>query len=242
MGLIESLPTAFRDLLRPHVRVAFVPEVEAGETLEPSSKIGGVPWLPEGESWPTCPNCDKAMQLLLQLDLQGLPVGARDYGRGLAQLFYCTNDEPLCEVDCEAWLPFARSVAARLVDSSKPGASAARRLVPNPVKVKRIVGWVAEEDLPQAQELRECLGVEVKFYQALDTARVPRAGDKLGGWPYWVQGVEYPACPDCEQSMQLLFQIDSNDVVGVQWGDLGCGHLTQCREHKHRLAFGWACG
>src|SRR5262249_366298 len=22
-------------------------------------------------------------------------------------------------------------------------------------------------------------------------------GDKLGGWPLWVQGVEYPHCPDC---------------------------------------------
>ena len=42
--------------------------------------------------------------------------------------------------------------------------------------------------------------------------------------------------------MDLLFQIDSNDQVGLQWGDIGCAHWTRCAEHGEQMAFAWACG
>lgn len=242
---VEQLPEAVRTLVRPHQRPAFVPEVEAGDTVERVSKIGGAPWLSDGADWPVCPNCHKPMQLIIQLDLERLPEGAPDYGKGLAQLFYCTNDAPLCEVDCEAFFPFAKSVVARVL-SGTSGKSAPVQAVPNPVEAKRIVGWRREEDVPQSQELSDELNVdgadEDDVFEALTDAELPLGGDKLAGWPLWVQGIEYPACPTCKEKMRLLFQIDSNDLVGVQWGDLGCGHLTQCAEHKDQLAFGWACG
>jgi hypothetical protein len=41
--------------------------------------------------------------------------------------------------------------------------------------------------------------------------------------------------------MHLLFQIDSEDNLPYMFGDAGCGHITQCPKHPHRLAFGWAC-
>lgn len=66
--------------------------------------------------------------------------------------------------------------------------------------------------------------------------------DKLGGWPAWVQGVEYPSCPRCGKRMVLVFQVDSEDNVPFMFGDIGCGHVTQCPKHKEVVAFGWACG
>jgi uncharacterized protein YwqG len=69
----------------------------------------------------------------------------------------------------------------------------------------------------------------------------PKSGDKLAGWPLWIQGVEYPSCPICQAEMSLVFQIDSEDNVPYMFGDVGCGHITQCREHKEQLAFAWAC-
>ena len=66
-------------------------------------------------------------------------------------------------------------------------------------------------------------------------------GDKLAGWPAWIQGVEYPSCPKCEQQMRLVFQLDSDDHLPFMFGDVGTGHITQCPEHLEVVAFGWAC-
>jgi hypothetical protein len=119
--------------------------------------------------------------------------------------------------------------------------------VPNAVEPKRIVGWsTAEDDLPNTEELAEHLDVPVPYdsplYHALLASNRPLANDKLGGWPHWVQSVEHPACPECQAPMRLLLQIDSNDRVGLQWGDLGCAHWCQCAEHPAQMGFGWACG
>ena len=120
------------------------------------------------------------------------------------------------------------------------------REVPNRIEAKRVVRWEREADLPSSEELREELGVSADYGSPLDKAleqsRWPLTGDKLGGWPCWIQGIEYPACPECGEKMRLLFQIDSDDVVGFQWGDVGCAHWTQCPAHPRQMAFAWACG
>ena len=66
------------------------------------------------------------------------------------------------------------------------------------------------------------------------------AGDKLVGWPQWIQGAEYPVCPRCSRQMILVFQLDSNDHLPFMFGDMGTGHVTQCPTHKDIVAFGWA--
>jgi hypothetical protein len=66
-------------------------------------------------------------------------------------------------------------------------------------------------------------------------------GDKLASWPAWIQNVEYPNCPRCARRMAHLFQVDSEHNVPFMFGDAGCGHITQCPEHKEVVAFGWAC-
>lgn len=242
--ILEGLDTTDRARLRPHVRPAFIPRVEDGEASGPVTKVGGRPWLPAGTTWPTCPNCNQAMALILQLDLESLPAGAPDHGKGLAQLFYCTNTEPHCEVVCEAFFPFARSVVARVVDKHAPGADADARVVPNAPAPRRIVGWEEVADLPRIDELGE-LGMEVgeddTLEQELEARELPRMGDKLGGWPHWIQGIEYPECPDCQGAMGLVFQMGGGDAIAYEWGSGGAGHLTQCAAHPERLAFGWAC-
>jgi hypothetical protein len=125
-----------------------------------------------------------------------------------------------------------------------------------------ITGWEIETDLPSAEE-HSMLGLEydydfpakkvrVTWAEAnlvlddldLDTPETIAAalpGDKLGGWPHWIQGVEYPACPRCDTAMEIVFQLDSDDNLPYGFGDAGCGHITQCAEHKDVVAFGWAC-
>jgi uncharacterized protein YwqG len=50
---------------------------------------------------------------------------------------------------------------------------------------------------------------------------VAAAGDKLGGWPNWMQGVDYPQCTKCNKSLVYLFQIDSEDNLPDMFGDSG---------------------
>jgi hypothetical protein len=237
------------DKLLPFRKKAWRPITADGDGLRTASKFSGIPWLSPGEVWPGCPHCGRPLQLFLQLDLGDLPATVRgEYGEGLIQLFYCTSQDPLCEVDCEAFFPFAESVVARLVqpgegevsDAGSEGADAQGPEAPFPAR--HVVGWEEREDYPHPYEAEDA-GVVLtdEEWDAQYEGGVPLTGDKLAGWPAWVQGVEYPTCPECGEPMRLVFQIDSEDNLPYTFGDVGTGHLTQCPRHKGVLAFGWAC-
>jgi uncharacterized protein YwqG len=219
-----------------------VVEKKIGSVL--NSKFSGVPLLNENEAWPCCANCKKEMQLFLQLNASELPAEAqRTFGGGILQVFYCTNDEQACEVECEAYFPFAKSTLLRIID---PANVLAKTLSVSPVidafEEKVIVSWQASDDYPNCEELAE-LDVELSDAEAeiLYEQDYPKTGDKLLGWPAWIQGIEYPECPDCGERMKFIFQIDSEDNLDYMFGDVGCAHITQCEKHPDRLAIAWAC-
>ena len=240
----EVPPSALtpESLKKRYGRPGFLPETEPGD--HGKSHFCGRPWLAEGEAWPSCGRCGEPMQLFLQLDLDALPNGApAQRSGGLAQLFYCVNSKSECEIHAESWEPFKPATMARVVDPTQPGAQAADDLAHEPFPAQTITGWQELDDLPNWEELLKMdvvMTPEVESY--LEEAETPQDGDKLGGWPHWVQGVEYPTCPDCGDPMELLFQLDSEDHVPFMFGDAGVGHLTRCRRHSTKLAFGWACG
>jgi hypothetical protein len=202
------------------------------------------------------------LQLFLQLDLDGLPeeLGGR-FGIGLLQLFYCTRGE--CQ-GSGGWEPFADDLSrVRVVQPTGPGLMGPVPEQEHPFPPKRIVGWQRFIDLPHADEHEE-LGVTYTYDSKGRTVKVEcpalgvafenapsdrldeqignsKPGDKLGGWPAWVQSVEYPFCPRCGKRMAHVFQVDSENNVPFMFGDVGCGHITQCPEHKDFVAFGWAC-
>src|SRR5215217_4966791 len=74
-----------------------------------ASKFGGTPWLAADEKWPTCQECQAAMPIFLQLDLDQLPaLLAGQQGSGLLQLFYC--------VQCSSgWQPFSKGSLVRII-------------------------------------------------------------------------------------------------------------------------------
>jgi uncharacterized protein YwqG len=224
----------------PHQRVAFKPITEAGgdEDIH-ASKFGGIPLVPSGGDWPTCANCGRPMQLFVQLLAGDLPRGAPFFGEGMLQLFYCTSSNPVCEVDCEAYAPHAQSVLARLIDTHGAVAPAARHQGIS--RARRITGWESIADYPNGEEL-DALGVELEDDE-IDSVgeQFPRDGDKLGGWPLWIQGVEYPECTECGEQMANILQLDSEDNVPHMFGDAGVGHLSQCSKPRNVMSFHWAC-
>ncbi len=207
------------------------------------SHFGGRPWLHAGSQAPAC-SCGQPMPLFLQLELAGLPAQhGESWGSGLLQLFYCTNKKPPCELKHRAWQAFSAAMAVRVLDGADPGGISALAC-PGELPCRAIIGWQEGQDFPNSEE-RSQLGVELSGSAREDweVKPFPRQGHKLGGWPFWVQGIEYPDCPQCATRMELLFQLDSGSEADLpyMWGDAGVGHITRCPQHREQLAFGWAC-
>jgi hypothetical protein len=161
----------------------------------------------------------------------------------LIQLFYCTNDDPFYVSDCEAFFPFSQSVVCRQVQIGSDPIQI-EPVIKELFEEKRIIGWTPIADYPHYDELTE-LGLEINVdeYEVLEIEGigVPRTGDKLYGWPHWVQSVEYPFDRKTGSRMELLFQLDSEVNLPYMFGDAGIGHLTQSKDDYKELAFGWAC-
>jgi uncharacterized protein YwqG len=225
------------------VRPAWLPVTTEGDGAVTDSKFSGKPVLKKGESWPACANCGKPMQLFVQLNLSKLPTAANVKGEGYLQMFYCTSYEPHCEVECEAFFHFSKSTLLRIVSENEIDTSVEAPAIEEAFPAKKIGGWEEITDYPGYDERsEEGLEMNDNEQELADESNIgPRAGDKLGGWPLWVQSVEYPSCPECGSRMELVLQVDSEDNVPYMWGDCGVGHITQCQAHPQQLAFGWAC-
>jgi uncharacterized protein YwqG len=197
------------------------------------------------------------MRLLLQLDLDALPVQGWTSGPPLLQFFYCSTDDG----GCETWRPYSGTHCFRFMER---GREVEKSPVP-PLPKVTISDWEPFDDTPSTAE-HELLGVEYDYdfdqntvsvrcanpplavsdlsidLEVAETISTAAMGDKLFGFPHWVQGIEYPNCRRCGQQMSLLVQLDSADNLDYTFGDLGCGHITRCPVHLDELAFGWACG
>lgn len=244
--MIKNIPPT----ILPFKRSAWKPIVKKTDGSVTDSKFSGTPYLKADEDYPRCENCGNPLQLFIQLDLDQLPEAARnDYGSGLLQMFYCINEKPLCEVECEAFFPFAKSALLRIIQIEPNIKPPGESMPEDPFPPRLITGWKEVDDYPNWEE-RKSLGTEINeidWENIGDEEGVtfdewfPQTGDKLAGYPRWIQSIEYPDCPLCGGQMQLVFQIDSDDNLPYCFGDVGCGHITQCKEHKDQLAFGWAC-
>jgi hypothetical protein len=224
-------------------RSSWLPETVEGDGAATDSRFSGAPSLAAGEAWPACGNCGRPMQLFVQLNARDLPPAgrARLGERMLLQFFYCTSDDPLCEDDCDAWRPHGASTLLRLIPAPEDGSGQAAAIPDDMFPPKRITGWTEREDYPAWDEYGE-LGVHLSDDEEEAAADAfPLAGEKLLGWPCWVQSPDYPACRVCGARMEFLFQIDSEKNLPHMFGDVGMGHITQCRDHPAELAFGWAC-
>jgi hypothetical protein len=198
------------------------------------SRFGGLPRLRDGEAWPACSRCTAPLAFFVQVDLDRVPETARAvFGSGLLQLFCCTD------IACAAWVPFAGSHRIRIIDAAEgaapPEAPAGVRVFPE----RPITGWhAAVDDYPFGEGGESLLPEEHEEAFALN-----RQGDKLGGWPNWVQDAAYPRCPEGDHHIdRIILQIDSHRGVPHMWGDNGVAFILQCGLHRDQVAFTWQSG
>lgn len=101
---------------------------------------------------------------------------------------------------------------------------------------------IIEEDYPCWEDVEIDVPEEIEndYYDYFTTLD----GLKLGGWPrliqseiYWVPYNAHPAMP------RFVFQIDSSEKGGWQWGDQGVGYFGRgsAPGHEDEWALSWQC-
>lgn len=227
----QEIARAVKAKLAHVARLAWSPLIGAtdGDSEPGASRFGGLPWLGADEPWPGCADCVAPLTFFVQLDLAGAPKQARDLGTGLLQLFHCTA--------CNPYRAFSGGHLVRVVDAAGEASSPTP---PDGVRVfpeRPIAGWArAVRDYPY----READESELLPEERAAVFGLNRQGDKLGGWPNWVQDPGYPNCPRGDRRMtQPVLQIDSGRGVPHVWGDNGAGYIVQCPTHRDQVAFLW---
>jgi len=220
----------------------WIPVVTEGAGAATSSKFAGIPALKKGEDWPRCGQCKDPMPLFVQLNLEEIPASSKQSKdtRGIIQLFFCTKND--CDTSCDAKKP---AFLARLIKATELGdlATALKKPVTTLCPEKVIVGWRQREDYPPFEADVELSDEELNvIWSEYDKENgFPRPGDKLLGWPNWVQGENYPSCPVCGEDMFCnIFQVDSQDNLPFAFGDMGNGHIFLCPKHPDQVTFTWA--
>lgn len=207
-------------------KTCWLPTVEAGEDLTlVESKFGGAPILKSGEPWPACPVCKGELSAVLQLDMEKVPAGIQKSlgNRGIFQCFLCFGRKDQSTLHCDkggfimrVWEPSAEEVAHKVEVHGRTD-----------LKPKRITGWTSKDDFPGFNDALKHVKLRNKDFEEICAMRV--AGDKLGGWPLWVQLPDWRKCGMCGTLMVQLFQLDSNTALeAVSWGDTGMAHLQMC--------------
>ena len=238
LAVPEEVPEAIRALSR----AAFVPVTGAATGEVAGSRFGGAAAVDGAAEHPVCGSCQRPLALLVQLDLRTLPQGAPFAGESaLLQVFYCCSSDPNCEDELDAWEPYSKAHVVRLVPVRATLVRSSAD-APGAPPEKAIVDWRTDWDVPNWEEL-EAIGVAVddEAFDLLDSLERPLGGDKLGGWPAWVQGVEYPSCTTCGATMLHVLQIDSEDNLPIMFGDVGTAHVTRCGQHPDIMTLAWAC-
>jgi cell division septation protein DedD len=180
-------------------RPAFLPVTEPGASSR--SLLGTrVAHRPVGAPWPLCRDCGRPLALIVQLDLFTLPVFT---ARGLVQLFLCTAGG--CELTDET----SKGVLAEVLEGEVAPVDAPEALTLEVLAPGAIVSWRRFEEDPQADDLAR-LGLVPSGAEA-EGAR-PMRCDKLGGWPAWEQGLDWPSTQD-GAPFELLFQFAEDALL-----------------------------
>lgn len=231
--------------MAPFKRMCLLPRTEEGEgDGRVVSKFGGAAWIGNGEEWPRCGKCKEPMQLLVQIVTADLrPEDRAVTGDGLLQAFACLAGN--CDSgDSSHTAQLVRVVrtAGRSDGGMQPRPDASHQALPS----NRVVAWTEALEYPCL-----CDGSDGWTYERWSRFReriaekyghsLPIAGDKVGGWPFWVQDERIRNCPTCAKPMLPIVQIGSEDNLAWMLGDCGVGHIQLCPQHPERGVWAWEC-
>jgi uncharacterized protein YwqG len=244
-GADKDTPQGIADKVKAQVKKCWIPQVEETEDVSKvESKFGGIPALKEGELWPPCPNCSKDLTLFLQLNLAELPAPIQSSlgSKGVFQAFLC------CTTECDGCIEDGETTGRVLRVWDHTSCKLATGVVNRgavPLAAKCINAWKSLDDYPGYEDCQDA-GLDLDDDECDALQDMQASGDKLGGWPTWVQSAEWANCSHCGKKMVHLFQIESEAAVDYMWGDAGNCHIQMCPNldcHSKGGSFDldWAC-
>lgn len=190
------------------------------------SHVGGDPDLPNTDAWPKNPE-GKPMEFVLQIDLAEAAVPAFP-NRGLLQFFY--------DVEVGVWGGEPGDEHHfRLLYHPDPDALASVASAADALP-RRGIAFVPALSLPSVDEVELPADLEDEYEEiawSSDTVH------QLGGHAMPIQNpvLDYlPHLPDRE-GWRLLMQIDSEEEIGMVWGDAGRVYLMIRRDDLTKARF-----
>jgi uncharacterized protein YwqG/predicted DNA-binding WGR domain protein len=221
--------------LKKWERTAYLPVLES-RPIDPASalgdKFGGMPWISDAAPWPELDG--EQMEFLFQLELA---KRLRSFPKGLLlQCFYSWKG------DYASYDPWAPTACVRFVrPKGRPVVDPLAELYPE----NAIVDYTERIELPgyASRETREELAaIEHLLDPVLDVdPRFDRRGDKLGGWPDFIQDEELVRCRICGEALLELVQIESGRALPLVWGDMGVAYVVACPKHLTEATLFWQC-
>jgi uncharacterized protein YwqG len=221
------------------------------------SKVGGLPYWPKGQAWPTSPD-GLELFFLAQINFSEIPALTPFPSSGLVQ-FFINNDDlygmdfddgevqdtfrvlfydnPSTEMSqLQSKIDLERDydcLPHRPEESYQLTFSLEQEVVPvTDVKFGQVFGgdfW--QQFGEQEWQLMEDFGKKVRS-----------DGHKLGGYAYFTQ--DDPRLS--HDPMLLLLQLDSDELMDLMWGDMGVGHFfiresDLLRRDFSRVLYDWDC-
>jgi hypothetical protein len=220
-----SLAEQLRKKIPQQKRAAWRPLFQAESALPGGSRFGGCPLLNPGETWPKNPG-GKPLLFLAQLELSSLPAPHK--GEGLFQ-FFIDESLPNGHKPGFSWLRVFSPLAKATVATPPPGA----RVFP----VCAVRGWEEQDDVPSLPTLYRLFPALREADEATDDALRDEfrslAGEKVGGWPHWIQNDR------AGKEDAFLLQIDSEKTLPLRWGDAGIAFVFRLPDGS--FDFLWEC-
>jgi uncharacterized protein YwqG len=232
-GSIDEIKERLKKIILPCSKIT--PDVPSDEPINSQfvSHFGGTPYFENGEDWPTSES-GRALEFIFQIFNDERLNMAESIK--LVQFFYDMEEFPW-ETEGEGWqVKIYESLNREHVKKIEP-----------PLGLETI-GYcnIAYQD---CLSLPDWEGMEIfekdawklcamtdnpwKNYEQAVTEIIGEQNyqSQLGGYPRWVQGEATPKSTDGSNA-KLLFQIDSEENVGLMWGDVGLVYVFYDEKSK----------
>lgn len=231
MDLMTKVEKYKKEAFKP-----IISEDHLNETLL-DSKFGGRPFISKGYKWPVCA-CGEPMEFFLQLNSSHLPSKlnkAEVFGEGLLQFFYC--------IKCRGYQPLGENYKIRVIKLDELSTDVDINEIKSCFVYRKIIDWHELIEYPRLYEILDSENLsndEIEHYKNIYHQYDAKSGEKLLGWPRWVQWADYSDCPVCLKQMRYIFQVDSDKNSDYMLGNMGIGHITFCKDHPEQALFTWA--
>ncbi|MFB9992679.1 DUF1963 domain-containing protein [Deinococcus oregonensis] len=262
---LHRLLTPHRDAIEATLRPAVELRLTAQQTTPWNSKVGGIPYLPCADTWPTDAT-GTPLAFLAQLNFAELPPLPGFPEEGILQFFIGTDD--LHGAPGELEPPTQETYRVRYHAQVTPNPDALNLTPPAcppqadlplpfpPGLDARLTGTLTEHPMSATDRLfSETVGIDffseapssdpdlmLGEYLEQQYRQTTELGHQLGGYPCFTQ--QDPRDP--AQPHLLLFQLDSDWAHQILWGDSGIANFfihpdDLARRDFSRVSYHWDC-